>query len=419
MLTFLNDTYIIGKVPVADLAARHGTPLYAYDEATILSRTRSLKENIGVYPDTKFLYAIKANYNPEILKLIFGQGFGADAVSIEEAKLALYCGVSPSDIMYTESNIGDSEMEEVHRLGILLNIGSLSRLEKWGRKYPGSEVCIRFNPNIGDGSHKTNITAGPDVKFGIQHEYASQALEISDRYGLRIIGVHEHIGSGWLDYRQALLAMDIIFEVARKIRGLKFIDLGGGFGVPYRPDHGRLDMVSLGKEYAVRFNRFSEEYFRLEHAKPGSALQLRFEPGRYVVAESGHLLARVTTLKKSTNGRVFAGIDTGMNHLVRVAMYGSYHPIINITNPNGRIHRYDICGYVCESSDSFAIDREIPEIREGDILSIEMTGAYGMSMASNYQFRPLPAEIMVGAGGVKIIRKRQDFDDMVKMLTVG
>lgn len=413
MYTLNNNQYEIGGIPVLDLIRQFGTPLYIYSEETVLQRITELKTNLGVYPDTRFLYAVKANFNPQIVKTIINEGIGIDTVSIDEVKLALHLGCPKENIMYTESMISDAEMRETHDLGILLNIGSLSRLEKWGRAFPGTEICVRFNPDVGAGSHTTNITAGPDVKFGIAHEQAGEVLNIARRYGLKIIGVHEHIGSGWLDYREALLAMDIIFEIARQIPGLKFVDLGGGFGVPYQPGEKRLDLQKLGLEYNQKFSSFNRAY-RALHG--GTNLQLRFEPGRFFVAESGHLLAEVTTIKPSPNGKIFAGLNTGFNHLVRVAMYGSYHPITNISNPLGRMQKYEVCGNVCESTDIFASARELPEIREGDILSIDIAGAYGMSMAGNYQLRGLPAEVKVNAGQISLIRPRQTFKDLLKIL---
>lgn len=446
MYNIQNNQYYIEDIPVLGLAKKYGTPLYIYSRQTILDRINDLKQNLAVYPNTRFLYAVKANYNPAILRTIISEGIGVDTVSIDEVKLALHCGAKPENIMYTESMISDAEMREAHDLGILLNIGSLSRLEKWGAAYPGSEVCVRFNPNVGAGSHTGNITAGPDVKFGIPHEQANEVLQIAQKHNLHIVGIHEHIGSGWLDYNEALLAMDIIFEVARLIAqhaDLRFIDLGGGFGVPYLPTETRLDLAALGREYARKFTAFNEEYQQIRNSadqnhttQNPTPLQLRFEPGRYLVAESGHLLAEVTTLKNSPNGKIFAGLNTGFNQLIRVAMYGSYHPITNLNAPpqqsqnsppqnqqnattaspipsNDTLIPYEICGNVCESTDIFASARPLPKLHEGDILSLDIAGAYGISMASNYQFRSLPAEILISGNTDTLIRRRQTADDLI------
>lgn len=404
MYRLSDGQFLIGNLPVMDLVKEYGTPLYLYDQETIRERISELKSKLGVYPQTKFLYAIKANYNPHIVKFIISQGLGIDAVSIEDVKMALFCGAKPEDIMYTENNISDAEMKETQKLGALLNIGSLSRLEKFGQRFPGKNICLRINPEVGAGSHQTNITGGPDSKFGIAYKDFAQAIEISRQYKLNIIGLHQHIGSGWLETKEILRSIPIILQEALHVPSLKFVDFGGGFGVPYRPNQQRLDLAELGKVYAQKFTDFCKKY--------GRPLELRFEPGRYVVAEAGHLLAQVTTLKDI--GKMIAGLNTGMNHLVRPAMYGSYHPVTNISNPEGKKKKYDVCGNVCESADFFAKSRMIPEIHEGDILSVEVAGAYGMSMASMYQLRPLPPEVLVSGSEHKLIRKRQTFSDILK-----
>ncbi len=389
-----------------NLAQQYGTPLYVYDKQEIFARIDELVTTLGSYSQTKFLYAIKTNFNPHIVREIISRGFGIDAVSLDEVKLALYCGAAPENISFTENNLTDQEMDETVRLGVLLNIGSISRLEKFGQKYPGSKVCVRFNPNVGAASHTTNITGGPDSKFGIDSSQVQNVLSLSQKYNLKIIGVHEHIGSGWLGLEEPLLALETILEIANNFPDLQFVDVGGGFGVPYRPEQQRLDLVTLGERIKERFEKFVAEY--------GRELELRFEPGRYVVAESGHLLTEVNTLKVSEAGKIFAGTDTGMNHLVRVAMYGSYHPIVNISHPNGEKKVYDVVGNICESADFFAKDREVSEIREGDILDIGMAGAYGMSMASHYQFRDIPMEILVDGDEVRVIRRRESFEERMK-----
>lgn len=405
MFTLINNQYQIQGLSVEALTFEYGTPTYLYNLDTITERISALKNHLGKYPDTHFLYAIKANYNPHIVRHIIARGFGIDAVSIEEVKMALMCGCAKENIMYTENNISDREMEEVHELGILLNIGSLTRLQRFAKRYPGSDVCVRFNPDVGAGSHESNITGGADSKFGISHEQVDSVPEIAREYGLNVIGIHSHIGSGWLSVDEPLEAMDAILNIANRFRDLKFIDLGGGFGVPYRPEEKPLDLEVLGNAYQQKFSQFCRQY--------GRDLEMRFEPGRYVVAESGHLLTRVTDKKTSPDGRIFVGTDTGMNQLVRPAMYGSYHPVTNISNPAGALQSCDICGNVCECADYFARDRHIPEARIGDLLSIDVAGAYGMSMASNYQLRALPAEILVADGVATLIRPRQTFEEFI------
>ncbi len=400
-----NGKYVINGASVEDIAKEHGTPLYVYDLKIIGERVNDLKTKIGAYKNTKFMYAIKTNYNPDVVKFITSKGIGIDAVSLEEVKLAMKFGVAAEDIMYTENNMTDAEMDETEELGVLINFGSISRLKKYGQKYPGNKVSVRFNPNVGAASHATNITGGPDSKFGVSYEYLDEVLKVCEEHNLTIVGVHEHIGSGWLGLEEPLVAMDVILDIARQIPTLEFVDCGGGFGVPYKEDQEPLDIETLGQKFNEKFTAFCEEY--------GRELTLKFEPGRFFVAEGGHLLTEVNTLKDSPNGKIFAGTDTGMHHLVRPAMYGSYHPMRNVSNPEGATKNYDVTGNICESADFFGKDFPLNELREGDILSIDFAGAYGLCMASNYQFRPLPAEVTVDESGtVKLARRRQTFEDL-------
>jgi diaminopimelate decarboxylase len=392
---------------IEKIAEQFGTPLYVYDLEIIQARIDELFKTIGTYKNTQFLYAIKANFNPHIVREIITRGCGIDAVSIDEVRLGLFCGAKAENILFTENNITDEEMHEAMRLSVLLNIGSLSRLEKFGMAYPGSPVCIRFNPNIGAGSHATNITGGPDSKFGISTVQIEEVLNIAKQYNLKIVGIHEHIGSGWLEIAEPLLALETTLQIADRFSDLEFVDLGGGFGVPYSPEQTRLELKTLGEKIQTRFTNFCTAY--------GRDIQLRFEPGRYIVAESGHLLTRVNTLKQSPEGKIFVGTDTGMNHLVRVAMYDSYHPIVNVSNSEGHTKTYDIVGNICECADFFARSREMNEIREGDILDIQIAGAYGMAMASHYQFRDLPAEVLVDGEDLRVIRRRETFEERIKI----
>lgn len=387
------------------IAERYGTPVYIYDLQNIREQIKKLKESIGIYPKTKFLYAVKANYNIHLVKEIINQGFGIDAVSPEEVQLGINCGVDPKKIMFTGNNITDSEMIQVHEMGVLLNIDSLSRLEKFGKKYPGSDVCVRFNPNIGGGNHKHNITGGSDTKFGISYLHMNEVLKIVNKYNLRLKGIHEHIGSGWLELDTPLIALNIILEIASKIPGLDFVNIGGGFGIPYHPNQKELDIKNLGKKINEKLIEFYKNY--------GIKLELRLEPGRYIVCKAGYLLTKVNTIKKNPEGKIFVGTDTGMNQMIRVALYDAYHSIVNLSNKTDKIGYYNICGNVCESSDFFAKDRKMSEIREGDILSIENTGAYGFAMSSNYQFRPLPAEVIVDGNKIILSRRRETFDDLL------
>lgn len=390
---------------LSSLFTRYGSPLYVYDAAMIRTRLQTLQTHLTQYEHTDFLYAIKANYNPHIVKIITDMGIGIDAVSVEEVELALHVGVPAARIMFTGNNMTDAEMHRVHELGVLLNIGSLSRLKKYGAAYPDSRVSVRFNPNIGIASHETNITGGADSKFGISFKEVPAVTAIAAAHDLHIIGIHQHIGSGWLRTREPLLALDVILDIAAQIPNLEFVDVGGGFGIPYHRDDAPLDIQFLGARIKERMDQFTEQY--------GTHLTLRFEPGRYVVAEAGTLYAEVNTLKETISRRTVVGTNTGMNHLIRPAMYGSYHPITNMSNPQGEKREYDITGNICECADYFGKDYSLSEVREGDILAIGCAGAYGMSMASNYQFRVLPAEVLIDGDDVRLIRAAQSFKQLI------
>lgn len=390
------------------LVEQFGSPLYVYDAAVIRRRIRELRGMISE-GEVEFLYAIKANFNPSIVKLIVEEGVGIDAVSIEEVKIALRCGCLPEKIMYTENYMSNEEMDEAAGLGVLINFNSLYRLSEFGKKFGGREVCVRFNPNVGAASHATNVTGGPDSKFGIGYDRVEEVVDIIKEYDLKLVGVHEHIGSGWLGIDEPLLAMDVIFEIVNELKkrggadDLRFIDFGGGFGVPYKSEDKKLNVGLLGREMKAKFDEFSGSF--------GKRLKMRFEPGRYIVAESGSLLTRVTAVKEGLDKRLFAGVDTGMNHLVRTAMYGSYHPIENLNGVDREVKKYDVCGNICECADFFARDRELNEITEGDVLKIGIAGAYGMSMANHYQFRALPMEVMIDGDEVRVIKNRVSFED--------
>lgn len=386
------------------IAQEYGTPTYVYDMDKIREQSNKLK-GCFTYPNTKFLYALKANYNPHIVREIIRQNFGIDAVSPEEVVLGLKLGANQNSVIFTGNNMSNEDMTAVHNSGVLLNIDSLSRLEKFGQAYPSSDVCVRFNPDVGDGIHEHDITGGPNSKFGVPYQQIKEVLDIVEKYNLRLRGIHQHIGSGWLNLESPLKALGIILEIASQIKGLDFIDLGGGFGIPYKPEEKELDIAVLAKKINERFTEFSQQY--------GNEVGLIIEPGRYIVAQAGHLLAEVTALKETFYGKRIVGINSGMNHMIRTALYGAYHKIINLSNPAGDLLSYDVCGNVCESSDFFARDRRLPFVREGDILSIEDTGAYGFAMSSDYQLRAKPAEVIVDGDRIFLSRRRGSINDFL------
>jgi diaminopimelate decarboxylase len=388
-----------------EVARRFGTPVYAYAEKWLRYQLHLLAESI-TYQPKRILYAVKANSNPCILKIFKKAGVGIDAVSPGEIALALKAGFLPEDILFTGNNTTDEEMDFAVEKGILLNIDSLSRLEKFGKKYSGCRVCVRINPDVGAGHHDHCITGGPKSKFGIWYSEVEEIKRIAESYRLKITGIHQHIGSQILEVEKFLIAMEVLLKVAPSFPDLEFIDFGGGLGVPYRPEENLLAIKKLGQKMSEGFRNFCREY--------GRDLTLVIEPGRYLVAESVFLLTRVNTVKRNPDGRVFVGVDSGFNHLVRPAMYGSYHPITNISNPEGEKEKVDVVGNLCESGDKFAEDREIHQAREGDLILIGVAGAYGYSMSSNYNLRPRPAEVLMKKNGrLKLIRKRETIEEII------
>ena len=296
------------------------------------------------------------------------------------------------------------EIEEVAQLGVQINIDNLSILEQFGSKYPTTPVCIRINPHILAGGN-ANISVGHiDSKFGISIHQLPHLLRIVENTNMYINGLHMHTGSDILDIEVFLYASEILFETAKHFKSLEFIDFGSGFKVPYRKGDIETDIEELGKKLTKRFHAFEKEY--------GKSITLMFEPGKFLVSESGHFLAKVNVVKQTTS-TVFAGIDTGFNHLIRPMLYGSQHTILNLSNPKGKERFYSVVGYICET-DTFASNRKIAEINEGDILSFKNAGAYGFSMASNYNSRYKPAEVLWLNEKAHLIRQHENFDDLIR-----
>ena len=391
-----------------ETAERFGTPTYVYSEETIRRQCRRLRQHLHGLP-AKLLYAMKANTSPAVLRIIRDEGFGLDAVSPAELVLALRLGFAPEDILFSANNMTDEEMHRVYESGVLLNIGELSRLEAYGKAYPGADVCVRLNPKIGAGHHEHVVTAGKQSKFGIPVEQTADVRRIAQAHGLRIVGLHQHIGSGILDGARLWQAIAVLLEAAKEFSDLRFVNVGGGLGIPYRPEEQPLEAANFQATVAEPLQAFARE-----HLEPD--VRFWFEPGRYLVAEAGVLLVRVNTLKTSY-GRVYAGTDSGMGHLVRPTVYGAYHAISNLSNPDGPLHTYDVTGNICESGDLLAKERPIQEIREGDVLAILDAGAYGMAMASEYNLRPLPAEVLIGMDGtLHLTRRRASPTELVERL---
>jgi diaminopimelate decarboxylase len=386
------------------LAEQFGSPLYVYDAEKIQSQYNRLTKAFSKVDKLRINYAMKALSNVAVLQLIKGMGAGLDTVSIQEVLLGLHAGYDPEKIFYTPNGVSLEEIEEVNAMGVQINIDNLSILEQFGTKHPNVPVCIRINPHVMAGGN-TNISVGHiDSKFGISIHQLPHLVRIVENTKMNIVGIHMHTGSDILDIEVFLYAAEILFDVAKKFKNLEFLDFGSGFKVPYKKDDIETDIEELGKKLSKRFNAFCVEY--------GKELTLIFEPGKFLVSEAGFFLAKVNVVKQTTS-TVFAGIDSGFNHLIRPMLYGSQHHIENISHPKGKERFYSVVGYICET-DTFANNRRITEIKEGDILCFRNAGAYCFSMASNYNSRYKPAEVLWLNGTGHLIRARETFEDLLR-----
>ena len=387
-----------------ELAKKYESPLYVYDTEKITSQYKRITKAFSKVKNVKINYAVKALSNVNILKVFNQLGSGLDTVSIQEVKLGLLAGFEPKNIIYTPNGVSLKEIEDVAKLGVQINIDNLSILELFGQKHPEIPVCIRINPHVMAGGNSKISVGHIDSKFGISIHQVPHIKRVVENTGMHINGIHMHTGSDILDVDTFLMATEILFDVAKHFKNIDFIDFGSGFKVPYKEDDISTNIEDLGKHLTKRFNDFCREY--------GKDLTLMFEPGKFLVSEAGYFLASVNVIKQTTS-MVFAGIDSGLNHLIRPMFYGSYHKIVNLSNPKGRERFYSIVGYICET-DTFGTNRRINEIREEDVLCFYNAGAYCFSMASNYNSRYRPAEVMIHEGKDYLIRKRETFDDIIK-----
>ncbi|WP_299889359.1 diaminopimelate decarboxylase [uncultured Lacinutrix sp.] len=386
------------------IAKDFGSPVYIYNSETIIKQYKRLNTAFNKVKKVKINYAVKALSNISILKLMDSLGAGLDTVSIQEVKLGIIAGFPAERIIFTPNGVSLEEIEAVAKLGCQINIDNLSILEQFGTKYPDIPVCIRINPHVMAGGN-TNISVGHiDSKFGISIHQIPHILRIVNNTKMTINGIHMHTGSDILDIDVFLYASEILFETAKNFKTLEFIDFGSGFKVPYKPGDIETNIEEFGEKLSARFNEFCKDY--------GKQLTLAFEPGKFLVSEAGQFLAKVNVVKQTTS-TVFAQIDSGFNHLIRPMLYGAQHEIENISNPKGKERFYSVVGYICET-DTFANNRRINEINEGDILAFKNAGAYCYSMASNYNSRYRPAEVLWHEGKAHLIRKRETFDDILK-----
>ena len=401
MLQLSNE---IQGVSLEKLCQEHGTPLYVYDGAKIIHQYNTLKSAFSDVP-VKIKYAIKACTNLAILKLLKEAGAGIDVVSIQELHIGLKVGFTASEIMFTPNSSSYEEIREAVKLGATVNIDNLPYLEKFGKEFGNSYPCfLRINPHIEAGGNTKIMTGHKESKFGISIDMVDQLYALVKKYNVKVTGVHVHSGSDFKDADAFVKAAEVIFGVAKNFTDLTALDFGSGFKVAYKEGDHTTDIPALGKKMTAAFQNFCKAY--------GRELQLWFEPGKFLVSESGILLVNANLIKE-TPAVTFVGVDSGLNHLIRPMMYNSYHHIINISNPTGAKKKYNVVGYICET-DTLGADMMLNEVREGDVLALLNAGAYGFSMSSNYNSRPRPAEVLIENGKARLVRRRETLDDILR-----
>ncbi len=403
-LQLTDGKYNIQGQDILDICEAYGNPLYLYDADRITHQYKTLISAFESFP-CKIKYPVKALSNINILKHIRHLGGGLDTVSINEVKLGLQAGFEPQEIIFTPNCVSFEEIQQAVRHGVVINIDNISILEEFGHEY-GSRVpcCIRFNPHVAAGGNTKIQTGHIDSKFGISVFQQRHVQRIVEANNIHVIGLHVHTGSDILNAQSYLESASILFNIAKDFNEIEFIDFGSGFKVAYREDDATTDIYEIGQKLSTAYESFVKSY--------GKEIELWFEPGKYLVSESGLFLTKVNVIKP-TPATVFVGVDSGLNHFIRPMMYNGYHQIINISNPEGKKRIYTVVGYICET-DTFATDRKISEVHEGDILAFLNTGAYGFMMSSNYNSRSRPAEVLIREGQAHLIRHRESFEDLVR-----
>ena len=393
----------IDRNQMLSLVDKYGAPLYVYDSAVMKENYDRFTKAFNV-KKLKVHYACKALSNISVLKLFKSWGAGLDCVSIQEIRLGLMAGFEPSEILFTPNNISEEEFDLAVQLGVNINVDNFDMLEYFGSTYPDYPICIRINPHMMAGGNRKISVGHIGSKFGISIHQLPLIERIVNSFNINVSGIHVHTGSDILDSEIFVKAAELVFSVVDKFDTIEYIDFGSGFKVAYKEGGLATDIEEFGKEFSETFNNYCQL-----RAKD---FELKFEPGKYMVSNSGFFLTRTNVVKQTTS-TTFVGVDSGMNHLIRPMFYDAYHQIENISNPEGKKKIYSIVGYICET-DTFGVDRQLNEVRKHDILMFKNAGAYCFSMASNYNSRYRPPEVLLHEGNEYLIRQRESFEDLVR-----
>jgi len=404
-----NMNFYRGVNPL-DLIEKYGSPLYVYNENILREKCKEMKSLLS-YPNFSVSFSAKANSNLRLLEIVREEGLNVDAMSQGEIYVQLKAGFKPEQIFFISNNVSAEELKYAIEMGVTISVDSLSQLELFGKINEGGRVAVRFNPGIGTGHNEKVVTAGKKTKFGVDSQYINEVKEIISKYNLKLIGINQHIGSLFMENSTYLQSVKALLAIAENFEELEFIDMGGGFGIPYEKQKGQepLDIKTLGREVDAIIYEWTRKH--------GKEIEFKIEPGRYIPAECCVLLG-TTHAVKMNYGRKYIGTDLGFNVLARPVMYNSHHDIEIYRENNDQTYENEevtIVGNICESGDILAPDIVLPKIREGDILGVLDAGAYGYVMSSNYNNRLRPAEVLIKENGeTKIIRRRDTLDDLMR-----
>ena len=385
-------------------ASNFGTPIYVYDLSIIESQNRKLQNAFKNLDNYKIHFAAKSLSNISILKFINNLGIGLDAVSIEEVKIGIKCGFNKNEILYTPNGVSFSEIKEAKSLGVKINLDSLESIKEFSEYYPNHSISVRINPGIYAGGNEKISVGHSNSKFGIPEEFIEDLIKMDKVNKIKVTGLHIHTGSDITKNNQFEKGIKKIFSIATKFKNIESIDLGGGIKIPYFLGDTETNLNDYASAVQHEHKKFKNN--------TGKDLKIIFEPGKFLVSDSGYFITKVNYIKKSKNNN-FVQVNSGFNHFIRPTLYNSYHEVINLSNPNDQKEEYTVVGYICEK-DTLAEKRKISKISKGDLLCFKNAGAYGYNMSSNYNSRLRPAELCIHKNSIKKIREKENLEDLLK-----